>query len=179
MILDAAIELLLGGGARDVTATRVAEKTGVARTTIYRHWPDQPSLLLATVDLLVAPHAVAAHSGDLHVDLTTALSRLRNRLETRQVRPVFAALLDYAARDEAFVAAQRRFIEGMMQPTIDVLSDAKRRGELPATIDCSVAANVLTSPLFQQFLLLQKTIEDDLIDEVIAQFMQSRLRAAP
>ena len=179
MILDAAIELLLRGGARDVTAKRVAEETGVARTTIYRHWPDQPSLLLATVDALVAPHATSVSSGDLHVDLTTALSRLRTRLVTRQVRPVFAALFDYATRDEAFVAAQRRFIEGMMQPTIDVLRDATQRGDLDASLDCTEAATTLTGPLFHRFLLMQSTIDDVLIEEVIARFIQPRPTASP
>lgn len=178
VVLDAAIDLLLSGGARDVTAKRVAEETGVARTTIYRHWPDQPSLLLATVDALVAPHATALCSVDLQVDLTTTLSRLRSRLVKRKVRPVFAALLDYAAREEAFVVAQRRFIEGMVQPTVDVLNDAQRRGELDATLDCVVAATTLTGPLFHRYLVMYETIEDDLIEDVVARFIQSCSTAA-
>lgn len=173
MILDAAIELLLRGGPQEVTATRVAKETGVARTTIYRQWPDQPSLLLATIDALVSPHHPAPSSGDLRTDLTTALTNLRTRLVTRQVRPVFAALVDYAARDKAFSTAQRRFVEGMIQPTVDVLHDAQRRGELPATLDCSVTATTLTGPLFLQFLLMQDAIEDGLITEVTSQFIRS------
>lgn len=174
LILDSAIELLVRGGAREVTAARIAEETGVARTTIYRQWPDQPSLLLATIDALVAPHFPAPGSGDLEDDLTTALTNLRTRLVTRQVRPVLAALVDYATRDDAFVSAQRRFVEGLIQPTVDVLDTARRRGELPATLDCSVAAMTLTGPLFQRFLLMQETIGDDLIDEVTSRFIRSQ-----
>lgn len=174
VIIDAAIELLLHGGTREVTATRIAEETGVARTTIYRQWPDQPSLLLATIDALVAPHTPTPSSGDLQADLTTALTDLRTRLVTKQVRLVFAALVDYATLDEAFVAAQRRFVEGMTRPTVDVLNDAQQRGELPATLDCSLTATTLTGPLFHQFLLLHQTIGDDLIDEVTSRFIRNQ-----
>ncbi len=157
-----------------MTAHRIAEETGVARTTIYRQWPDQPSLLLATIDALVAPHHPAPSTGDLRADLTTALTNLRTRLETRRVRPVFAALVDYATRDEAFVAAQRRFVEGMIQLTCDVLEAAQRRGELPATLDCSVAATALTGPIFHQFLIMQADVDDDLIAEITSQFIRSQ-----
>lgn len=126
VILDAAVELLLTRGAHEVTATRVAQEAGVARTTIYRHWPEQSSLLLATVDALVAPHGEAASSGELGADLRIALEDLRTRLVTRQVRPVFAALVSHAAQDQGFVAAQRRFVEAMSQPILDRLNSTLR-----------------------------------------------------
>ncbi|MEM7337442.1 MAG: TetR/AcrR family transcriptional regulator [Actinomycetota bacterium] len=173
VVLDAAIELLLNCGAGEVTATRVADETGVARTTIYRHWPDQPSLLLATIEALVAPHSATLDSGDLRADLTTTLTRLRTRLETRQVRPVFSALVDHASRDDAFVAAQRRFVEGLTQPTIDVLEAGHRRGDLHSAVDVAEAAARLTGPLFHQHLLMLTAITDELIADVVAQFMTS------
>ena len=178
LILNAAIDLLLDGGAGDVTATRIAEQTGVARTTVYRQWPDQASLLLATIDALVAPHAPTTTTGELPDDLTTVLTSLRTRLVTREVRPVFAALVDHASRDEAFVAVQRRFVEGMVRPTMEVLADARERGDLPLTVDCSTAASVLTGPLFHQHLSMQEPIDDDLIDRVVSQFIEFHRDAA-
>ena len=172
VILDAAVDLLLTHGAGEVTATRVAEATGVARTTIYRQWPDRAGLLLETIDRLVAPHFVRPGSGDLRTDLKTALVDLRTRLTTRQVRPVFAALVDQSARSEAFVAVQRRFVEGMTRPTVDVLTTAQEAGQLPPTLDCANAAAVLTGPLFYQHLLMQDTIGDELIDEISSRFVE-------
>lgn len=171
VILDAAVDLLLTRGAGEVTATRVAEATGVARTTVYRQWPDQASLLLATIDTLVAPHFSRPGSGELRTDVRNALLDLRTRLTTRQVRPVLAALVDYATRDEAFVAAQRRFVAGLTQPTVDVLTAAQAIGQLPDTLDCSNAAAMLTGPLFYQHLLMHDVIGDELIDEVTSQFV--------
>lgn len=56
VIVDAAVEVMLTDGAEHMTAMLVADRTDVARTTIYRHWPDQASLLLATIDAVTFPH---------------------------------------------------------------------------------------------------------------------------
>ena len=64
----------------------------MARTTVYRHWPDQGSLLLATIDALTAPHRTHQSSGELVDDVSSRLRSLRTRLEVRDVRSVFGAL---------------------------------------------------------------------------------------
>ena len=91
VILDAAGDLLVEHGAGEVTASRIAQETGVARTTIYRHWPDQSHLLLDTIDSLVAPHSPTTFTDDLEADLMTALSNLRARMTRQPFRQVFAA----------------------------------------------------------------------------------------
>jgi len=166
LILDAAVEVLLAQGAHEVTATRVAARADVARTTIYRHWPDQSSLLLATIDALVAPHSPASSGGDLDTDLRADLVNLRTRLVTREVRPVFAALAAHAASDDLFVVAQRRFIDQMTQPVVDTLRAGRQRGELPARLDCRFEAELLTGPLFHLHLVTLRDIGDRVIDEI-------------
>ena len=173
LVLEAAVEILLADGASEVTVTRLAEETGVARTTVYRHWPDQASLLVDAIDTLVAPHAVTPHSGVLGADLTTALKNLRTRLSTRQVRPVVATLVGQATRNGAFVDAQRRFVGGLVEPIRDVLGAAQRRGELPGNFDVTTATLLLTGPLLHQHLLVHDTIDDELIETVIEQFTQA------
>ncbi len=171
VVLDAASEVLLESGASDVTATRIAAETGVARTTIYRHWPDQASLVMATIECLVAPHYATPSAGDLEADLTGALTGLRARLETRKVRPIFAALIDFTSRDEAFVPTQRRFVEALIKPTAEVLEEAQQRGELPTRLDCAVSATLLAGPLVHQYLVMCEPIPDGLIEEITSQFI--------
>ncbi len=171
VILDAAGELLLKNGANDVTATRVAAETGVARTTIYRHWPDQASLVMDTINCMVNPHYDTPSSGNLEADLSGALTGLRTRLETRKVRPIFAALIDFTSRDEAFVPTQRRFVEALIQPTAQVLEEARERGDLPDRLDCAVSATLLAGPLVHQHLVMCEPIDDDLIEKITSQFV--------
>lgn len=170
-ILDAAVEVLLTGGSREVTPSRVAEHADVARTTIYRHWPDQSSLLLATIDSLTAPHFPASSHGPLDVDLRTNLQGLRTRLVTRDVRRVFAALASHAAYDGAFVVAQRRFITRITQPVVDTLQAAQDRGELDAGLDSQLEATVLTGPLLYEHLVMHNDITELLVEEVAERWL--------
>ncbi len=153
-----------------MTATRIAEETGVARTTIYRQWPDQASLLLATIDFVTAPSFDSPSTGDVMVDIRQTLTNLRRRLEVRPIGAIFAGLVDLASRDDDMVEAQQRFVGGLAQPTTDVLEKACDRGALPADLDCAVATTSLAGPLLYQSLVMRRTIDDDLIDLLMAQF---------
>lgn len=171
VILDAAADLLVHHGAGEVTAVRVAQETGVARTTIYRHWPDQSHLLLETIDTMVAPHSPTMLTDDIEADLITALSNLRTRMTRRPFRQVFAALLTHANRDRTFVAAQQRFVNGVLQPITDVLTSATSRGDLASPVDIPQAAAALAGPLFHQHVMLRRSIDDHLIAATVSRFL--------
>ena len=171
IVLSAVIELLLAEGAGAVTALRVAEQAGVARSTIYQHWPVLDSLLLDAIDRIMTPHVLTSITDNLQDDLTVSLVNLRERMIRRPFRTLFATLLDHANRDQAFVAAQRRFVGGALQPIRDVLSAATERCDLPDTIDVDEAAAQLAGPIFAQHIMLRTTISDELIANTTNNFL--------
>ena len=171
IILDAATDLLFREGASALTAVRIAEETGVARTTIYRHWLNHTALLLDTIDRVVSPHVPTSITDHLEADLTTALSNLRMRMTKKPFRIIFAALLDHANRNRKAVDAQRRFVNGVLQPIHDILTNAKGRGVLPSTVDVETAGAQLAGPLFFQHVMLRIAISDRLIKQTIARFL--------
>lgn len=171
IVLSAVVELLLVEGAGAVTALRVSEHAGVARSTIYQHWPAPNSLLLDAIDRMMIPHVPTSITNDLQGDLTTALTNLRSRMTNQPFRALFATLLDHANRDRAFVAAQRRFIISALQPIRDILDDAMQRGDLPAAIDVTQAAAQLAGPIFTQHIMLRATITNQLITDTTNNFL--------
>jgi AcrR family transcriptional regulator len=174
VILDAAADLLVEHGAGAVTASRIGQETGVARTTIYRHWPDQSHLLLDTIDSLVAPHSPTTLTDDLEADLITALSNLRARMTRHPFRQIFAALLGHANREPKFVAAQQRFVNGVLQPINDILTAAADRGDVPPTLDIAQGCASLAGPLFHQHVMLRESIDDHLLTSTVHQFLTPR-----
>ena len=78
IVLPAVIELLLAEGAGAVTALRVSEHAGVARSTIYQHWPDQQALLLDAIDRIITPHVPTSITDNLEDDLTPRSSPCGN-----------------------------------------------------------------------------------------------------
>ena len=171
VIVDTAAGLLVREGAGAVTAVRIAEETGVARTTIYRHWPDATALLLDAIDRVVRPHVPTEITDNLEADLVKALTILQMRMSKRPFRFVFAALLDRANCDRNLVAAQRRFVSGVLQPIQDVITAAQQRGDLQSTVQVETASAQLAGPLFLQHVMLRSTISEELISETIAQFL--------
>lgn len=54
-ILTTALEMLRAAGFRNFTIDAVSERTGIAKTTIYRRWPSKGALVAAALAPLAAP----------------------------------------------------------------------------------------------------------------------------
>ena len=177
VVIEAATTLFIEEGYRAVTPQRVSQETGVARSTIYRHWPDQQALLLDTIDVVVHPHRSLDLPGDdLRTDLETALDALRRRLDRRPFRDVFAALLEHANRSREIVPAQRRFVEGVLAPIREVIDAAVEQGGLELSVSPEEAVAQLTGPLFQQHVMLRASITDQLITATVDAFLSAHER---
>ena len=171
IILDAASGLLIKEGHRAVTPHRVSKATGVARSTIYRHWPDPVSLLLDAIDSLLAPDHPLSTVGDLRVDLTTALESLRRRLSKRPFRTMFAALLDHSTRSPKLVPAQRRFVSGVTAPLRNIIKAAIDDGRLEQSLKPDVAVAQLVGPILHTHVMMHVRISDDLIASTVDAFV--------
>lgn len=170
-VLSSVVELTLTEGAGAVTALRVSEHACVARSTIYEHWPTSDALLLDAIDMVIAPHTPVTATDDLGADLYTALTNLRERLQRQPFRIWFATLLDHANRDEAFAAAQLRFVTGVLQPTTDLIAAAQNRREIDDDLDISQATAQLAAPILTLHVLLRAAASDDLIAATITHFL--------
>ncbi|MEO1055957.1 MAG: TetR/AcrR family transcriptional regulator [Actinomycetota bacterium] len=177
-ILDAATSLLAKQGPHEVTVAAVAERADVARTTIYRHWPDQRSLLLAAIDQLTVPHHQIETTGRLDVDVRSALEQLRARMVRRSVRSMFAAFAAHAADDSAFADGQRRFTLQLGAPTRAILQDAQDRGELGREVDCEFEATLLTGAVIHQYVTLHNDVTDDVLDLVAERWLMTQQRTS-
>jgi AcrR family transcriptional regulator len=86
-ILGVALSLLREKGYRELTVDTVAERSGVAKTTIYRRWPTKAALVTAAIAPLVAENR-----------LEELLARLRDAFDA-ELAPVMAELRDELPRE--------------------------------------------------------------------------------
>lgn len=90
VILDAALEAVLAHGIRRTTASDIAKRSGLARQTVYRYWPDTRALFAALItrELLAAlPVAGEAHDLDaLVVALVDTADAIRTLPLVERVR---------------------------------------------------------------------------------------------
>ena len=126
-ILETTWELVAENGLRSVTMSRIAEKTGIGRATLYKYFPDVEAILLAWHQRHVTGHL--AHLAELRDRDGDAVERLETVLKAyaliqhKRHATELAALLH---RDEHAVQAQQH-LTGIVR---DLLTEAVRTGEV-------------------------------------------------
>ena len=150
-VLGAARQVLREEGWEHVTIRRVAERSGYARTTLYRHWPQRLDLLRD----LIREEARLKHitpSGDLRADLTAELEAFRAALTESSLGRVVIAI-GQQARDDAELAELNRTMRTEGTSVLDaVVSEAVRRGALRSSVRPDVAVAQLVGPLLFRYL---------------------------
>jgi AcrR family transcriptional regulator len=152
VVLDATAALIGEIGFGRTTIEAVAERSGVARSTIYRHWPDRTDLLGEAVDCKIA-HVPFDQTGNLRNDLLSMITELAARLGSDNVGPLLLSLIAEAGRDPKMAAMQDRFTTARFDRTRAILEAAAARGDLPEDIDVEQMAEDLVSPIFFRGLI--------------------------
>lgn len=154
-VLAAAAELLVEGGPECVTHAAAAERAGVGRATVYRHWHDLPGLLLDTLAAVARP-LLELDDGPLRDQLVAHLEEQADWLNQPVSAAVIATITERAERDEG-VRRLREEVFGQEDERLAVvLAHAVARGELrPGAEEHArdLLAHILGPLLFQRFML--------------------------
>src|SRR3954452_10747157 len=108
-VLRACVDLLTEVGAEATTMAAVIERSGVARATVYRRWPNREALLIAAVSELQGRGPVAL-TGDLETDIARSADQARQILGEDRFRSILPLLARCPAGREG--RARRRPREG-------------------------------------------------------------------
>ncbi len=170
-ILRATADLLIESGAAGVTIEGIAERSGVAKTTIYRHWKTRSQLVFAAFESLFKPVAPPEHSGPLRSQLETMLGQLARGLNESRWAPAVTALIDSGDRDPELRQLIHDFLVVRMENARGLLRAGIERGELRAGLDVDVAVGLLVGPVFYRRLVSREPLDDALVRLVVDQFL--------
>ncbi|MEV4143472.1 TetR/AcrR family transcriptional regulator [Amycolatopsis sp. NPDC049691] len=165
-ILDAAVELLVEQGFAGTTVEAIAARSGAAKTTIYRQWPDKHAVLRAAVESIV-PAAAPSDTGSLHGDLVTFARDLDRILHTAPTSALIPGLLDAAERDPGLAKVLAAFTARRRKPVHDAVARAIARGEAAANTDPEFVADLFLGPLFYRRLLSREPLDDAFVERVV------------
>lgn len=164
---EAAREILAEEGPAAVTFARVAERSGIARATVYRHWADSDELLDEILDEFSLPFFETP--GDpLGPWLEEQLRRLADELLAPATTRFATALIQRAVADGE-AAENRR----------DLLFDTVERrlaavvGLEPGGAESTILASKVVGPIVYGALLRGRRVPDALIAQT-AQLLVSR-----
>jgi TetR/AcrR family transcriptional regulator of autoinduction and epiphytic fitness len=176
-VLDAVAFLLVEKGVRGVTVEAVMARSGVARATVYRHWPTRQELVLAGLrHLLPQPPPPIAVDGTLAQRLTSSLGDLARQMAVEPWAHAIPALLEAARREPEIAAATAQFVADRQALLRAVLREAVEDGSLPP-VEVELALAQLLGPLVYRRLITSEPIDEALCANVVEDFLRGR--AAP
>jgi AcrR family transcriptional regulator len=168
--LTATVELLSESGFGGVSVDEVSRRSGVAKTTIYRHWPNRTALLLDACSKLT-PRPQAPDTGRLQDDLEGLALTIANRVQTGRWSSVIPSIIDAAERDPATAELHSRLHAGMMSAFKTVIARARERGEVAGDRDPSEIAASIVGPLFYRRWFSREPLDEAFVRDVVKRAM--------
>lgn len=170
-VLAAARHVLLEEGWERVTLTRVAERSGYARTTLYRHWPQRHDLLRDLISEEV--HLLhTAPSGALREDLVAELEAFRLAVATSGLGRVMIAIAQQARNDEELAELSSSLRADGGRVLHEIMAAAVARRELPPGLDPDRAVAQLVGPILFRYLFEDDGgLNDDFVVYVVDWFL--------
>ena len=165
-VLASAQALLYERGFEGFTIDAVAVHSGVAKTTIYRHFPGRHTLLIATLDAMIAP-VPTPNTGSLHNDLLELFLQRLPIAEDPHLRLIVMGLLNASATDPDLQRVAAAMKDQRTEPIRTIVQLAMGRGEIPTTTDVNLAIDVIEGPLFFHAFVRQLPLDEGQLEALI------------
>ena len=170
LVLEATVDLLAESGYGAVTIEAVAARSGVAKSTIYRHWPGRVELVRDAFLELKPPHAPLGE-GNVREQVIAVLEDFaRNAAESKWSR-CLPSLIDAAAHDPEARRLHSQLAAAGRRSMVDLLAAGVANGDLPADLDPELMAEALAGPILLRRLMCLPPLEPGhvrgLVDQLI------------
>ncbi|SDQ05234.1 TetR/AcrR family transcriptional regulator [Quadrisphaera sp. DSM 44207] len=159
-VLDAATELLLQRGLEGVTVDAVLARSGVARSTLYRHWSGRADLLEDVLRRLVPAPTPPPPPGPLRERLAAIALGVARDMREQEAAPTIVTLLHAARVDPELAEFSDAFTAEQHAPLRAVLADARAAGQLRDDVPDDDVAGLLIGPLFLRAVVVRDPVND-------------------
>jgi AcrR family transcriptional regulator len=168
-ILRAALELGEELGFDGLTIEGIAIRSGIAKTTIYRRWPNVGAIVMDAFLADVTRLAPIQTRSTARESFTASMRRLAKAYRGRLGR-ILRPLLGRAQSDENLREAVRtRWVEPRREIARDIVRRGMKSGELRDGLDPDVVLDALYGPFYHRLLVPYKNgiLSDAFIDTLV------------
>jgi AcrR family transcriptional regulator len=156
-VLGAASDLMAARGVASLTIDEVATVSGVAKTTIYRHWPERSSLIVDAVNAQLE-HVRIPDTGSLRGDLEAFFGAMIRSTLSGNVGQIIPCLVEAAGRDPEMASLLERIGAERERIITAIVSRAVDRGELHNGLDIDTVVGVIVGPVVFQKLIRRRPL---------------------
>jgi AcrR family transcriptional regulator len=177
-VMEAATELLLEGGPNALTIDGVVARSGVAKSTVYRHWATRDDLVAAVFDH-VAPKLEPT---DTSLGFEDALRCLVHRMVTMMADPhwqrVLPALMLLKINQGGIAEVDQRMRKEQLSVCTEVLQRGIAEGRIRADDDQELLLTLLIGPMLMAGLSGTTKLNDAFADRLTDHFLSSTVPVA-
>lgn len=169
-VFDATLSVLAESGYSGLSIERIAERSGVNKTTIYRRWQAKDALVAAALDENAAEVFPIPATESIADDLRAFGRGLADFLtdDSPSIAGVQRALFSDAAREPLIAELKRSFFARRHEAAASMVDAAIDRGELPGDIDSRELVGLVAAQLYYRKLATGETIDHAVADRAAA-----------
>lgn len=172
--IEAATEVVLDVGIRGFSIDEVTRRSGVAKTTIYRHFPDRDELLIHAVDATVF-YPEVPDTGTLRDDLVEFLKLVHPNFANRRSNAAHLELFAAMARDPALRAVNQRVSGDRRSPLHELRARWIDRGDIRADLTMLDMFEIVDGPFIARSIIDPDALVDVdyevLVDRIMLQLV--------
>ncbi len=176
-VVRSAVDLLVEGGVGAVTVEAVVQRSGVARSTIYRHWPTRGEMVAAAFAELMPPLSGPNDKGGTTEQLQSLLCPLAEEIDTEEFAALVPSLLAGARTDPELASFHDLFVARQREPVHRILTDAVQRGDV-RPLDLDEGVSQLVGPLLFQRIILGRPVGADFARRIVTDFVAAHAHHA-
>lgn len=144
----AAIALLGERGYAAFNMEAVAEKAGVAKSTLYRHWQTKLALIADALETLNEQPRPVVLRGNVRQRTCELLRHLADALSTSQFAACIPALIEASEHHDEVADFLHAYSARRRRALVDTLRSGIAAGELPVDFDVEMASLALSGAIF-------------------------------
>jgi AcrR family transcriptional regulator len=150
----------LESGVEGVTLDEVAARSGVAKSTLYRHFGSKEAMIAVAARGCVTEHPTP-DTGNLEDDLMFLFSRYEQADQAKQFPQLIPMLIDAGTRDPKMQEVVDEVINERRRPIYTVVKLAQMRGEVSPDLDPEVAVAAIVGPLTYRRIVERKDVSHE------------------
>jgi AcrR family transcriptional regulator len=167
-ILEAANELLAERGFVDLTIEEIAQRAGVAKTTIYRRWPSKGTLVFEAFATDYLNRLPLQDTGSLRGDLLALLRSFVKLVKGTVTGRTLVGLIAEVQRDPELAGIWRERFVGPVRAQHRVMFErAVERGEATPDTDPEVLLDLVFGSAYHRLLQSHLSLSDRFAQAVV------------
>lgn len=169
LVLETALSLAHDGGVKNVTVDKITQISGVAKTTIYRRWPNAGAIVMdAFLSEIVYDFT---YPPDAHIidALKTILKNVNQLLKSKKGILFRNLLAEVQSNPELSQALWERWNKPRRDEAKAAMKRAVERGEITPDTDFDLVIDSIIGAMYYRILIPYNEIDDEFFDTLVMQ----------